>query len=423
MYLARFAGDGDNFVTAAFRWPASSGAILPAAWRRRLLDDPAFDVSLRLSAAQGKPQVLLQLTADAAAASELNACCDQLLATGAPAELATPSDAKQYDEVVGMPAPWQLRVNYDGYQHGGQPLACDFRLYPMVVAQLVESGAAYQVHLRPFKPNNETQRAARKYLAQLEIAKLFTPPVRTLQEILVRRLSARGWCASELLALPDEPARTHWTSRIERHFAETTGQIGFTEPPLEAGDFGDWLFTGRHPSRAAAPPSLPCEAASTFTHDEVGLLASMRFAAAADGQRPPGADQPPSVFISYASADFAHAAAVCARLEEQGVPCWIAPRDINRDVLPYPQAIEQAINQVRAVVVLVSDTANLSVHIPRELDLALAQKLLIVPVQLENVAPAGQLRYLLATCQWLNAYDQDFHASVDELLARLRRII
>ena len=103
--------------------------------------------------------------------------------------------------------------------------------------------------------------------------------------------------------------------------------------------------------------------------------------------------------------------------------CWIAPRDIDRDILPYPEAIVRALAHARAVVVLLSDTANLSVHIPRELDLALERKLSIVPVRLQEVVPEGQLNYLLRTCQWLNAYGRDFRGAIDELVTRLRRLL
>jgi hypothetical protein len=34
------------------------------------------------------------------------------------------------------------------------------------------------------------------------------------------------------------------------------------------------------------------------------------------------------VFLSYAAQDKPTADAVCARLEQQGIRCWIAPRDI-----------------------------------------------------------------------------------------------
>ena len=34
------------------------------------------------------------------------------------------------------------------------------------------------------------------------------------------------------------------------------------------------------------------------------------------------------IFISYASQDYAVAQLICHRLEEDGVRCWIAPRDI-----------------------------------------------------------------------------------------------
>ncbi|MBP9805903.1 MAG: toll/interleukin-1 receptor domain-containing protein [Candidatus Accumulibacter sp.] len=128
------------------------------------------------------------------------------------------------------------------------------------------------------------------------------------------------------------------------------------------------------------------------------------------------------MFISYASNDYARASAVCCYLEEHGLGCWIAPRDINNDLLPYTQAIERGLSQVRSVVVLISELANLSVHIPRELDMALERKLPIVPIRLQDVQPAGQLNYMLRTCQWLNAFEGAWSGACAELLLRLNQI-
>lgn len=40
-------------------------------------------------------------------------------------------------------------------------------------------------------------------------------------------------------------------------------------------------------------------------------------------------DSTPTVFISYASQDAAVAKAACRALEQAGVACWIAPRDVT----------------------------------------------------------------------------------------------
>jgi hypothetical protein len=281
------------------------------------------------------------------------------------------------------------------------------------------------VNLRAHQPGSEVERGALKHLAWLELEKPFSAAVRAMQEMLVQRLRKSAWLADEYLVAGDCSDLERWLAKIREHFAQTTGRIGFPEAPVETGDFTEWLATGCHTERhAEGERSLPSRAASVFSREEFEWLLSADLVLDATPS-PPGSPRTarPDVFISYASGDFAHAAFLCHSLEEKGVTCWIAPRDIERGALPYPEAIQQGLSQVRVVVVMLSETANLSIHIPRELDLALERKLVIVPVRLENVVPSGQLNYLLRTCQWLNAFGRSREDVVGELLLRLQTLV
>jgi len=57
------------------------------------------------------------------------------------------------------------------------------------------------------------------------------------------------------------------------------------------------------------------------------------------------------VFISYSKADKLVADAICAKLEQSGIRCWIAPRDVlgGQD---YGKSIIEAINGSRVMVVV-----------------------------------------------------------------------
>ena len=75
------------------------------------------------------------------------------------------------------------------------------------------------------------------------------------------------------------------------------------------------------------------------------------------------------VFISYSHVDKATADATCATLEQAGIRCWIAPRDI----MPgdeWGAAIVKAIDQCRAMVLIFSSSANSSKQIRREVERA-----------------------------------------------------
>ena len=413
-YIAQFGNSSAEFYTVALAWPAQAGPMFPSGWWRILHSQTNLDVALRVTAGR-EPTVLLLLTADRK--ETLQALVATLVASTPNARMKQPHNAGEFDELTDVAMSREhLRTHYEGYHRDGQPLACDFRLYPIWIGKGLTDGVGYQVNLRAHPTGPEQQRRVRKYLAWLELEQPFTPAVRELQEILSRRLLAQAWLADEYLLFSNVKQRETWVERIRTHFSETTGRIGFPEAPIEGGDFSDWLTTGCHTVRDGEfPSSLPVEAACAFSDDEIVWLAQQNLVSSAISMP----DAQPEVFISYASADFAHADATRQYLENGGRRCWIAPRDINSGGLPYTEAILRAIQQVRAVVVLLSPTANCSVQIPRELDLALERKLPVVPLRLLRILPAGQLEYLLRTCQWLDMFDRGHEKAMSELNNRL----
>lgn len=417
IYMARFGTPSAEFYTAALAWPAPSGPMLPANGWHILRSKTDMDISLRITGGK-EPIVSLLLTADRKASLEalVNSFHETATITG----LKQAHSAMEFDAMTDIAmSPRHLRTDYEGYHRDDQPLGCDFRLYSFWAGKGIADEVGYQITLRAHPTGREQERCVRKYLAWLDLEQPFTPAVRELQQILARRLLAPSWLADEYLLFPNAEIRGTWEKQIRTHFLETTGRIGFPEPPIAVGDFSDWLITGCHTVRdGEIPSSLPVEAACAFSEDEVLWLAQQNLSMST----PSTQDAHPVVFISYASADFAHADATRQYLENGGRRCWMAPRDINTGGLPYTEAIPRAIQQARAVVVLLSPTANFSVHIPRELDLALAQKLPIVPLRLKNLLPAGQLEYLLRTCQWLDVFERDHDEAMSELSRRLNSL-
>ena len=90
-----------------------------------------------------------------------------------------------------------------------------------------------------------------------------------------------------------------------------------------------------------------------------------------------------------------------AALEAAGVPCWIAPRDIDAGE-NYTQAILEALDAARAIVLVFSSATNESPHVTRELETAVGIGRPIIPVRLEQVEPSASLRYFIGTSQWLD---------------------
>jgi len=94
------------------------------------------------------------------------------------------------------------------------------------------------------------------------------------------------------------------------------------------------------------------------------------------------------VFLSHSSADKATAQAVLEGLENQGIRCWIAPRDISAGS-EYGQEIVEAIKSCRAFVVIFSASANTSPHVRREVERAVSAERTIIPFRVEDVVPTG----------------------------------
>jgi hypothetical protein len=426
MYLAQFATDQRGFLTAAIKWTIWGDAIVPADWVRTLLAVDGIDVALRLGLGSSPPEAILFLSCVAEKEALLRELGETLLsAAGRPRQAIVPSAAEEFDAIVGGLPAWQVRVNHESYRHDGHGLACNFRLYSTACDRRDASRIHYQVYLRSYHPEVETVRQVKKYQAWLDVERPFTPVVREMQRSLTSRLLEPGWISAEFVAI-DEAAAKRWLDRVQANFGESMGRAGFAQAPLEVGDFGDWLMTGIHPcSDLDTDTDLVHRGASLFKREEVAWLLNGGFArprVGANSSASAGATRP-VVFISYASEDFVQASAVCSQLEGNGIPCWMAPRDIEKESIPYPEAIAQALSLVRAVVVVVSQAANQSVHIPRELDLALEGKLTLIPIRIENVQPGGPLNYLLRTCQWLNAYKLDSETAMNELLLRLRHLL
>ena len=90
------------------------------------------------------------------------------------------------------------------------------------------------------------------------------------------------------------------------------------------------------------------------------------------------------VFISYASGDHDRARVVRDDLEADGIPCWMASRDILGSD-DYVTAIPPAIEHARVVLLVLSAAALASEHVFREVHLATDDKKPILPVRVEPI--------------------------------------
>lgn len=127
------------------------------------------------------------------------------------------------------------------------------------------------------------------------------------------------------------------------------------------------------------------------------------------------------VFISYSSKDVALANKIVAYLEKEGYPCWIAPRNITSGH-DYTDMINDAIQDCRAVVLIVSEKAVQSQWVKKELSTAVSYNKPILPFRISHVELTGGLQFLLNNVQWIDASSNPtgkFDKIVDGLEQRL----
>jgi hypothetical protein len=127
---------------------------------------------------------------------------------------------------------------------------------------------------------------------------------------------------------------------------------------------------------------------------------------------------PGHVFISYSSEDQAAALRWCEALEEAGLPCWIAQRDIRAGAEWAAQIID-GIEAARAVLLLLGPAANRSTQVLREVERATHKGVPVVTVWLENVPLAKSLEYFLSSLHWIGLDGGGFREQIVEVIRAL----
>ena len=106
--------------------------------------------------------------------------------------------------------------------------------------------------------------------------------------------------------------------------------------------------------------------------------------------------------------------AVCARLEQAGVRCWIAPRDI-RPGGEWGESIISAIESARIMVLIFSRESNRSKQVLREVTAAVNHNVIVIPFRVHDVTPTRSMEYLLNVPHWLDAMTPPLAAHIEEL--------
>lgn len=122
-----------------------------------------------------------------------------------------------------------------------------------------------------------------------------------------------------------------------------------------------------------------------------------------------------SVFVSHASKNFKIADEVRALLEERGISCWIAPRDIPPGG-KYGTAIVDAIADCTVVVLLLTDEANQSSAVENEIERAFGNQKTIIPIRLRDIKPSKGLEFFVSNAQWVDAFVSPLKGRIEQIV-------
>src|SRR6476661_3988371 len=131
---------------------------------------------------------------------------------------------------------------------------------------------------------------------------------------------------------------------------------------------------------------------------------------------------PREVFISHSAQDKKAAETICAALEQNGIACWIAPRDV-RPGKSFPGEITRAIQQSKVMLLIFSPHSNSSEQVLREVQLAVDSHLPIVRLRQADIPLSDDLRYDLSTPHWLDALTPPLTKHLPPLIAALKELL
>ena len=125
------------------------------------------------------------------------------------------------------------------------------------------------------------------------------------------------------------------------------------------------------------------------------------------------------IFVSYASQDRDVAFRIVAYLEQNGIRCWVAPRDVPPG-MEYGEAIIQGIAQSRALVLILSDQSNESQFVRKEVERAVSKTKPVLPVRIREVKPSGSLEFFISSSQWVDAWKSPMEQHLLPLVAAIK---
>ena len=109
------------------------------------------------------------------------------------------------------------------------------------------------------------------------------------------------------------------------------------------------------------------------------------------------------VFISYSSTDQKIVEGLSAYLEQNGIRCFVAYRDIPRGVV-WAKAITEAIENCKLMIVVFSEHFNRSEQVDREIEMCIEEGRPILTFRIQDTTFTGVKKYYLKNINWIDAF-------------------
>jgi hypothetical protein len=124
-------------------------------------------------------------------------------------------------------------------------------------------------------------------------------------------------------------------------------------------------------------------------------------------------------FVSYSKNDIETVAAICKALEENGLSCWYAPRNVPIGA-DWDASIMEALAASRVMILVWSSHSDQSKQVKREVALALDEiGVTVIPFRIESIEPS-KLRYYLSGIQWFDASTPPPEANLKRLVEQVK---
>lgn len=126
------------------------------------------------------------------------------------------------------------------------------------------------------------------------------------------------------------------------------------------------------------------------------------------------------IFISKSTKDDSFALSLFDILEENGIDCWIANRDLHTSIGNlYAEDLYKAILSSKALLLILSKKSNQSEHVLNEVSTACDHRIPVFVYQIEDVEPNMALQYYLSKTQWLIDFDVQKTGNYEKIARQL----